>query len=560
MLSHLGYWEFFRTKGKISIYFLPIFTIAFQFFLLFSSGLLNFLEETAFFIYLFGFLLLFKAVSTKEFIFLKSYSNLTYVFLAAALVIVSLAVKGTVFAHYDNFSHWAIVVRKLLENDRLPNFADKVILFQNYPLGSSIYIYYFCKLTNSSESTQMLAQAFIMICAVLPWFQFIRRNTTICCIFILFAVNFLFCYNISIFDLLVDTLLPLVGMASFLFVCQEILDNPDFTPKRIFYAIPLLLWTAQIKNSGLLFSLFAALPLFLKINNRTFFFPILLSSASPFIGNFLWNRHCNLVFDQASASLHAMTRENFISIFSLKTPQNIHHIISDISSSFFNRNGFYSILIWLAILGIITFCFFKRYQKQYLVLLLIITCMHVIYFLGLLGMYVFSMPLEEALRLAGMDRYAKTLDIAAYYLIFIYTVLLLSKIKICNLETAICTILIGLVLGSSHIRLNGFTTFFYTPDTASRMAFESAVEEYGVPGNLSYFICIPETDYGYYNFLCAYLLDEFPSWNVITNSDQLDSLSDYYVLINFDTENPIIQNWLQKNHPDKINDPVIYLF
>lgn len=48
MLSNLGYWEFFRSKSKLNVYFLPAFTIAAQFLVLFAAGLTNLLAEGAY--------------------------------------------------------------------------------------------------------------------------------------------------------------------------------------------------------------------------------------------------------------------------------------------------------------------------------------------------------------------------------------------------------------------------------------------------------------------------------------------------------------------------------
>ena len=57
ILSNFGYWEYFREKHKISIYFAPVYTIAVQFSLLFAAGILNGLEEMTFVLYGLGLLL-----------------------------------------------------------------------------------------------------------------------------------------------------------------------------------------------------------------------------------------------------------------------------------------------------------------------------------------------------------------------------------------------------------------------------------------------------------------------------------------------------------------------
>lgn len=46
--SCMGYWEFFRRKTKVNIYFLPVLTVAVQVSILFAAGLLNILAEISF--------------------------------------------------------------------------------------------------------------------------------------------------------------------------------------------------------------------------------------------------------------------------------------------------------------------------------------------------------------------------------------------------------------------------------------------------------------------------------------------------------------------------------
>lgn len=80
------------------------------------------------------------------------------------------------FVHYDNFSHWALVVKKIIETNRFPNGFDEIITFKEYPLGSAIFIYFFTKFTNTNESTQMLAQAYMMLVCIMPLFSNTKKQ------------------------------------------------------------------------------------------------------------------------------------------------------------------------------------------------------------------------------------------------------------------------------------------------------------------------------------------------------------------------------------------------
>lgn len=88
----------------MNIYFLPAFTISLQVTILFCTGIFNCLKPAA--------LLMFGAG-------------------------ILLACRGRMFVWYDNFSHWALVVKNMLLTDRFPTFLDTRIIFQEYPMGSA---------------------------------------------------------------------------------------------------------------------------------------------------------------------------------------------------------------------------------------------------------------------------------------------------------------------------------------------------------------------------------------------------------------------------------------
>ena len=130
------------------------------------------------------------------------------------MLIVAAAVHGKCFSLYDNFSHWALVVRQMLQTDRFPTFMDPIIEFQDYPLGSASFIYFFCKsVGKETESIQMLAQAYMMIVSMLPLFSFSSKKTFIQTILILATTNFFFVFFLFVTELLVDTLLAVVSAA-----------------------------------------------------------------------------------------------------------------------------------------------------------------------------------------------------------------------------------------------------------------------------------------------------------------------------------------------------------
>lgn len=222
-ISTIGSFELIRKAcgEKVNIYFLPSLTIAIQVTLLFLAGLLNLLPEVTMGLYLIGFAgILYSLYKEKDISFLKPYINVGYAVLLILLVIFAVYLRGKIFAHYDNFSHWALVVRRMLTVNRYPNFEDTLIMFQAYPLGSATYIYYFAKLISISESVQMLAQTYMLLAAILPLFSFAKKNQAAVAIAIISFVNYVLWCNIKITDFwLIHFCRLLEYVACYLHIC-----------------------------------------------------------------------------------------------------------------------------------------------------------------------------------------------------------------------------------------------------------------------------------------------------------------------------------------------------
>lgn len=123
----------------------------------------------------------------------KCYFKAGYVYFGFVIIVVLLSVNGKVFSHYDNFSHWALVVKQMLSTNRFPNFEDTVIVYQEYPLGSAAFIYYVAKIVGVAESVWMFAQAYMTLACILPIFIFCKKKTKFYLLFLCFCNKFYFC-------------------------------------------------------------------------------------------------------------------------------------------------------------------------------------------------------------------------------------------------------------------------------------------------------------------------------------------------------------------------------
>ena len=559
-ISTLGSFEWIRiiSKDKVNIYFLPSLTIAVQITFLFLAGVLNLLPEGVIILYIAGFAgIIISIYKNKNLSFIKDYLNVGYTVLFLIMCIILIYVKGKIFTGYDNFSHWALVVKRMLEVDRYPNFQDTLITFQEYPLGSSSYIYFFAKLISTSESVQMLAQTYMIGASLLPLFAFAKKNKASISIVLISFINFILVYNICVTDLLVDTLLPIVGASGVLFAfvhCKKDCEKMELCLSS-FYMIELV----QIKNSGIFFTILIALLIlkYMRMNKQYVY--SCLSVAAPFISLMLWQKHCNYVFVAAATSKHTMTIDNYRAVFGDKTMEDIHTICISMLKYVIMWKDVWVAIIISGALGVLIWFFKRNLGKEFRKLILFSIGVYVIYQMGMLAMYLFSMPIDEALVLASIERYIKTILMFILYFDMALITKMLSEIYINKGQTIIVTS-VAFISFFVYSYISSGQIKFVTqdvPDASERNWIEAVKKEYRIPNEESYCVVIPENDAGYARYLTKYIFQSSATSSVIAEDQKnLDDISAKYIFI-YDKENTIMNEWIRKNYPDQYGNEVI---
>lgn len=562
-LSNFGYWEYFRKKSGIDVFFLPAFTISLQVTLLLLAGILNCLKITVFFFWSAGLVLAVSSLAKNFKHVVKNYLNVGYIFLGITVIIALTATRGHLFTHYDNFSHWALVVRGMLITDRFPSFKDILIEFQAYPLGSASYIYYVAKVISTSEGMQMFAQAYMMICFILPVFKYVYKRKVAGCIYAILFTNFLFVYNIRITDLLVDTLLPIQGTAMIFFLYSEchVFDEKDKKScVSVLYLIPFLCMSVQIKNSGMFFIAIVCILLLASLRHgKEEVGQKIVTIAAPFLSLFLWKAHCNYVFSDASSSKHAMSVENYKAVISDKSIESIKNIFAGVWNYAFTGKELYFLLVFLGVLGLLLLLTYTGVWKHYLKFVAVTAMLYVAYMFGIFLMYLFSMPEGEAARLAGIERYQKTIFIAVYYLVLLISLILLSKVDGRKKEYFCLTTLLIMLVMNWRGGIGSFSTVFALKEyTSERFWFEQAISEYEVLEGKRYIVCIPSKDNGYAYYLCKYLLySNDISVRIIEKREQMEDFREYDYIFVYDKENMNIKDWINEENSEQLGNSVI---
>lgn len=414
IVSMTGYILFFTQKYRIRIEFAPALFCAWTSNLLFAAGIWNILPQMVWLLYAGGFLLL--ALSWKYNFRFDRRSLLLYGSFLCLAAFFFQVLKRAHFTGYDNFSHWATVVKDMLLENRMPNFEDPVIRFQSYPLGSSLFLYGICRMIGTAEGCMLWAQLLMQISFLFCTMVLARKkNWYLLPVLILFGMWALSVNN-SIYELRVDTLLPLAGIAAF----TVIFHHKKEPEKALSHSVGILMLLINIKNSGVFF--YAACILFFVACTGKYFRQHKLrvccaGLAAPLLMMYLWKRHVAFAFSDGMASKHSMDLAHFGEMAAKKTKDDMIGIGLDILRRFTELEHIevklmLLLTVFLLVMAVLLYPY-GQMKKMFRLLAADWGCLAA-YTVSLYAMYVFSMPMGESARLASYDRYVLSVLIFLY--------------------------------------------------------------------------------------------------------------------------------------------------
>ena len=413
--SFLGYIMLTQKVTGMSIEFVPVFVFSSIACIVYFCGLAGILFEGSTAVMAAG-LIAFCIIIVDRFrkkIYFKPRLSLSGFFWAAGtLFFLSLLLRSELI-HYDNFSHWAIVVKQMLSTDAFPTAGSSLIDFKNYPLGTSSFIYYVCRFAGNYQQIMILAQGLLVFSCFYALFGIINEKKR----FLLYAFLGAGCAMLSFFNitirinnLLVDFLLPIYTLAIFAVGYQHRSDHKTaFT-----CAFPMAALLTITKSTGIVFAIIGIAFLFYMVFihdkntsgvRKTIFILItLLVTILPYL---MWSQHVKTEFSEV---------ENKFDIQNMPE-EKTHEQVQEISRLFIRsgtdmstRPAMGILAFNLAAAGAIIFDFLVlKNILRLMIALFVLDVVLILYYAGILAMYVFSMPLEEALYLAGFERYASSI-------------------------------------------------------------------------------------------------------------------------------------------------------
>ncbi|MBE5833952.1 MAG: hypothetical protein E7309_04885 [Butyrivibrio sp.] len=429
-ITFCGYVLWLRKKFDLSIYIIPAIIVNAITSVMLVSGLLNIMPIIAGVLILLGFVLFYKYFDVAKDIANHISKNVFPMIIMSFFCIYILwYLWGGVYSDGDTMNHWAIIVREMIKDNRLPNFTNTAIAYQSYPPATACWIYFVDLVIGYSEMNSLFAQSFWILSCVISLFSINKKRFVVIDLFVsVFFVYVLVGTSCGLDTLKVDTLLGLTAMAGMI-VVYEI--GANFWYIALFFCISL----TMVKNSGILFSFFLIIEYLIihyykdgcysrSIKRRSG----IAFGTSAFIF-LLWQKHIAMVYEEASATRHGLRLGSMKGIFDARSMDDVISLIKNFFIKWFtinNQSYEWIFLLILTILFTVVLLVLSDKRKIWIIYISNLAA-YLVYKLGLLGMYMFNMPGDEAVEIAEYVRYQEAFNLLLFVSIIYYIKLLLDS-------------------------------------------------------------------------------------------------------------------------------------
>ncbi|MDD7132045.1 MAG: hypothetical protein PUH84_02885 [Firmicutes bacterium] len=572
-ISTIGYVFILKDKTKLTKELLLPMTFTLIGISMFISGILNLMKEISIVICLVGVLLtLYYGLKKKKFnqIFLNIKNrkiNINIFLVICLLIYISIIGTHMHLLHYDNFSHWGLIVKNMFLSDALPNFQNTALEFLDYQPGSACFIYYIGFLAGKSEGTMIVAQNYLIITYFLSILIFVKDNTkksNIIRFLILSVLLFTMFVNVRFNDLLVDTLIAVMSIYSIVLLYYF----KDNLKRAYIYTLPISIYLFLVKNTGIVLVGINCLILFIlgykNKNIKKGFVYAILTGIITLAFFYIWSKHVTYVYgNYALSAKHSMSAHNIVGSLREKGMENILNFCLIYIKHFVDilHNIPNKYIIGINILYIILIILYKQKSKIIFKYLLFSDIIYLGYYIILGLMYLLSMPWEEAKILASFDRYMLTIICVIIGILLICIINIICEEKKSKLKTY--AYLMGIIV------LVNFLTFNYYVDdikllwgdldykNSNAYKYDTILKNnmYNSNDDDFYYIYTPNTqnDSGYMYYLTRYKLNTykfelFYNINDINNLLKQNENKNYQEKIILFVEDNELINYIEKNN------------
>lgn len=503
IFSFLGYSGWLKNKLNIDTAFIPFIYATTYTSTIYIFALLDIMKVWILLFNLVGVLLFILCIKNNI-----SFKTLLpeYLFLFLFILFLIIYLTGRRSLAYDDFSHWGVISRLLIEEDGLNTANDFNIHYNTYPQATAYFSYGLVELMGYTESRILISNGILLFVSFFTFLSVLKKNI-IDIILLLVSTYFVLIYNIRLFALSVDSILGIIPFA----ILAYRIYYKNCNDIKILFLIPMFVTLTLVKHSALLFVLFIFIvELLIDENMKIKLKWNTLSIVTSILTFVSWKIHVSMEFPQHTK--HDLRFSSYKSIFSEKTTEDMINAIYSIIIEILHDKVF-----WIFIAILIIFYITKNKDK---VIGKIIICSLVFYFIYQVGLYltyVLSMSTSELKRLASYDRYIRSLHI---FIILIGIYVLLKKYyKFYYMKLLLIIFLF-------------FSTYTAKPviqiteeQEEMRDLLDLKKKELGNVRNKNILVIFNKDDTSrYYTRMSMYIFDRA---NVTTTSEESDAIIDY---------------------------------
>lgn len=343
----------------------------------------------------------------------------------------SLIHQGRMLSEWDEFSHWGDVVKAMFTINDFSTDAQSMSAFQSYPPAMSIFQYFFVKVGNTyNESNLYIAYQVMFLSLIMPFISKNKKVFDSVIMSIIFMLVPIIITNKFYTSIYIDTILGLL----FGYILSTIMVNEY--DKYQYINLCLSLFTLiLLKDVGMFLALIAIAMIatdliFVKKKvvfckdfykkNKKYIWIILASVIAVLVAKFTWNLDIK-INDAEVAFSNKITFKEIINLITFRNLGYRATVISNFAKNLYNENIINSIVnfntITLSIVFMILLLLGLNKQKKSKYYIGCIMGGLAIYVAGLAFIYCFKFTEYEAVRLASYSRYISIYMIAVLFVI-----------------------------------------------------------------------------------------------------------------------------------------------
>ncbi|WP_461214269.1 ABC transporter permease [Lacticaseibacillus sp. GG6-2] len=339
--------------------------------------------------------------------------------------------------HYDNYTHWALIVKFLTYTNRLPGAHDALITYTSYPPATALFITRIVKLLGFRAGVMLVAQFLLIWSSLYAMFGVLKdKSRGLFSLLLCFVIAISNVFNIAIRmnNLLVDYILPVLAVAGVaaVYVYRR---HPWWQLGTVALIGGSIL---LVKNSGTFFVVVMVVYLGNQVAHTVkgawwrkglaSIGAMLATGIVAYLPFAWWNWHVKHTFTlskheiSTAAYQHQLAHETTAQIMGIGR-RMIQTLMSGHSLS---ASGI--LLINAALLiGWLVIRLWSKRRNPLLKTAVWLDVMFGLYVISLFGMYVLAMPYSEAKLLDGYERYMSSIVIFGLFLATMVAVVVMDE-------------------------------------------------------------------------------------------------------------------------------------